>query len=345
MFRFVRLLFCTFARRCLLVLACVAVPVWAGGGFYWVEVPIEQQTPQARALATEMALKDVLWRVTGQKLGEKSIGLSGAFKNAESYVEAYSYRRLPASGVLPESQVLQVQFSPAAIQQLLNRYQLPLWPENRPRVLVWLFQKENGRITPASNSRQADSESLTTAAQLRGLTLEWAKASPEELAGFTAAGLLKTDGEEVLNASFRYGLDHILVGVLDGDNGQWVLLQGQDKKPLPAATPSQALHAFADAMAKRYSQSASQQNQPPLTLFVTLADFVSHQQCMAYFQQQPLVKQVRLVALSGKTLELEIHLQGSEGAFRQQLTLEKRLTPEPAQETSTPNAKQAYRWQ
>ncbi len=324
--------------------------VWAGASlagseFYRIETPVSQQTAEAKALAAQVALKDLLWRVTGQKLSEKTPGLSNAFKQADQYVESFAYIQ-PAPSQPAGELLLQLQFSPSAIKQLVHTYQLPVWPEQRAKILVWLFKQDNGRVLLLNDPNAPEVQALQAAAKLRGRPVRWAKPWLEELAGFTPSRVLSAQGEAVLNASFSYGLDTLLIGLLNGDTGEWLLVQPDEKTPVKGADPAQALHKLADALAKRYSLGSTA-NAPlqTLTLTVEVASFAKWQQLMQYLKQQPQVKRLTLMAAVDNQLTLQLSLQGSLAQWTLQLAQEKRLIPMPETNTASNPPLLRYRWQ
>ena len=72
----------------MLLLAVVASPVWAVevASLYTAQVPLDQEEEDPRALAYEMALADVLLRVSGSALSADPDMIELLFPNPESYV-------------------------------------------------------------------------------------------------------------------------------------------------------------------------------------------------------------------------------------------------------------------
>lgn len=104
---------------------------------YSVRVGVEDQSAGARYEALQEGLRRVLVKVTGDSRIDRSV-LPRANRELEDFVSEYLYQP-PLEPEHHESGVdLVARFMPQSIERLVRNAGLPVWPSNRPRVLVWL---------------------------------------------------------------------------------------------------------------------------------------------------------------------------------------------------------------
>lgn len=111
---------------------------------YEALVPVADQSDAARERALKIGLEKVLVKVTGDSQVLLNPRVDGAAAEPRRYVTAYSYRsyRDPLAeptedgAATREGMAINIRYSEPAIDQLLRRYQLQIWPAERPLLLA-----------------------------------------------------------------------------------------------------------------------------------------------------------------------------------------------------------------
>lgn len=202
---------------------------------YEVAIPVQDQGEKERHLALMAALDQVLVRASGQPLPtlQANAVVQSQRAKAEDYLVEYRYGTAKEGGQAKTAAVeLTARFAPETIRQLLGQAGLPLWPRNRPTVMVWWQVEEKGR-------RQLAGDTLRTAAGQRGLPLLLPMGDLQDKLALDA--LWRFDEEAIAQVAQRYGVSAVLVGRATGSpatgwQGQWLFsFQGQPVLLPPAA--------------------------------------------------------------------------------------------------------------
>lgn len=125
----------------LCVLPATAAPL---ANLYEALVPVPDQSDTARDRALKTGLGKVLVKVTGSSQVLLDPRLAGAMAEARRYVTEYGYvSYLDPLAVHTDENVagregiaINVRYSERAVDRLLRRYQLQIWPAKRPELLV-----------------------------------------------------------------------------------------------------------------------------------------------------------------------------------------------------------------
>jgi hypothetical protein len=166
------------ARLCGIVLVCLVLAVapasagaQAAASLYQVDVPVADQSPGARQQAARDGLAIVLSRLTGVARMPDDPRVRRALGNPDPYYVQFSYQ----PGAAPGQLMVRLQFSPPALFQLIRETGLPIWPSNRPAVLVWALVDQDGelRIPPAGSGDPVERAMLARALE-RGLVVRLA---------------------------------------------------------------------------------------------------------------------------------------------------------------------------
>nr|WP_269783219.1 DUF2066 domain-containing protein [Marinibactrum halimedae] len=218
----------------------MAVPV---KDLYQADIAVNDRGTQTRQQATAEALRRVLIKVAGRDDILAQPAANEALRRASSYLQEYSYRDI-------DSQThLSVRFSPEAVRRLFQNSGLPMWPANRPQVLVWLvmndYQTGKQLVMPNTEAQGGNgapsvsaSGSLNTnnggqvspnfygllqdAAAHRALPMTLPLMDLEDQLRLDANALWSLEESAILSASDRYNADAILVGrVTQTSRGEW----------------------------------------------------------------------------------------------------------------------------
>lgn len=186
---------------------------------YTAEVPLDQDARDPRALAYEMALADVLTRVSGSELAADKLLVEELFPDPAAYV--IQFRRGS------EEDTLWVSFDGDAIEDVLQRAGQNLWGSDRPLTLIWLAvdwgqgdREILGADDPERSADEARSinrnsrlrERLLDSAERRGLPVVFPLLDTEDLQKVSFSDIWGGFDELLLDASQRYEAGSVLIG-------------------------------------------------------------------------------------------------------------------------------------
>ena len=265
-------------------LACIAACVAAVGAhaavpLYEVTVPLKGATAEDREAGMADALRAVSVKASGSRDAAASTVISGA--RPDKYVQRYS---------TTADRMLKVGFDGDAVERLLQQAGLPLWPAERPRVLI--------------DAPVTDRAAAELAAQRRGLEIEWAAGSMLQSAPGLAA----------------------LVGVPDGGEFAWTFAH-DGRTAAARGSAEDAVHFAADTLATRYAP-ASTRSLSNLTLRVGgMDDVADYAGLLAYLRGLSLVRGVEVDSLDGAVLTLRLAVRGDRELLGRIVALDGRLQP------------------
>lgn len=193
---------------------------------YSTTVTVADKSEKLRRQAVEKALSDVLVKLTGSRRVLRDPGVLDILSQAQRYVVEYGYvdqTSSAQSGGLTEQQSpddvgmtasvkLNVRFEARAVQIVLRDLLLPIWPADRPVVMIWV-------VTNTSKGKQfiefADdgnvSADVKAALKRRGIPFKSPLYDLEDRMALTAQQAWQGSDEFLTGASRRYGIDHWLV--------------------------------------------------------------------------------------------------------------------------------------
>ncbi len=124
-------------RVSLLVVTCLVFPIQAGervGWMYNADVPVTNQSPQARAIAAQEGFRQVLGRLTGQ--GD-ALTLNVSGMAADRLISTFSYHSEIVDG--RRQPRVKMSFNPSQTLATVRRAGLPVWGSGRPVVKFYLL--------------------------------------------------------------------------------------------------------------------------------------------------------------------------------------------------------------
>ena len=142
------------------------------GDFYNSTIPVESQTRLDIENASRHALGSVLLRLTGLAKLPDSTEIRQSLENSQSFVlqSLVSSTEIDSEGV--RKTLLTIYFDPPLIQQLIRSLNLPLWPANRPSVLMLAAVEDgNQRFVLADLGNDKVTRRVKSRADERGLPL------------------------------------------------------------------------------------------------------------------------------------------------------------------------------
>ena len=190
-----------------LALLLVAAPALAqrvegdraeGSGVYEAEVPVRSQSEDERQAGFARALAQVFAKRSGDRSVASRPGVATELRRAAEHVEGFDYRQdesIGASGAPSFRTMLVVRFVPEAIDALTTALGLPVWPQPRPKPVVWLaIDDGNGpRLVGLQHNNVA--RPLLQRAVERGYRLGLPTGSAAEMRGVSEQARLLTPEE------------------------------------------------------------------------------------------------------------------------------------------------------
>ena len=105
---------------------------------YDVKVPVNARTQAEAEIALQRSIEVLLTRLTGLSIVPKVPEIEAAFANLNAYVKQYEFTSLPANSPLGSGDALVARFNSSLIRELIKEARFPVWPADRPSVLIWL---------------------------------------------------------------------------------------------------------------------------------------------------------------------------------------------------------------
>ena len=314
---------------------CLAMPAWAQAGLrtegdvaaaqgvYDAEVPVSSQTDQAREGGFARALAQVLAKLSGDEGVLNRPGLAQELRNAASYVDGYDYRQdqgTSPGGAPTFRTTLVVRFVPEMVDALVSALGLPVWPQPRPKPVVWLAIDDGTGAGPRllGTGQVNAARPLLDRALERGFRLGLPSGSAAEQAAVGA--IWRKDPAAVARASARYSPPMQLIGKMyrggSGWTAEWTFVDAGRvlaERTVSEADPRRALASgadvAADALVARYAKV------PPSgpagtyrVVFTGLRDAEDYLRVSALLQKAVVVRRIVPVLATPERLEFDLEL-------------------------------------
>ncbi|WP_317931584.1 DUF2066 domain-containing protein [Halioxenophilus sp. WMMB6] len=316
-----------------------AVPV---DNLYQADVPVEDRSSATRNKMMDAALAQVLVKITGNPTYLNDATLSRAIRQSSKYVQAYSY-----SSDASNNTFLNARFSSTSINNLLKQAGVPLWPENRPRVLVWLarrdYQTGTEILTPntilGGDPSQTIYQRVAVDANMKGLPVVQPLMDLEDQMQIAADQLWALDSAVITAASQRYKPDSILVGRITATSGgqwriSWWYLQDTQFEVFDSTAEAidpaleQGLGALTAYLASIYAVPITGSYGVALNVEIGGIDgFADYAGVVRYLSGLAAVQGYQLRQVTPHRLALTLYLSGDSNQLRDALALDKKLEP------------------
>jgi len=251
----------------MLLLVIVASPVWAieVTSLYTAQVPLDQEEEDPRARAYEMALADVLLRVSGSELSADAEMVELLFPDPASYVVQFR----PGA-----DDTLWVSFDGEAIENALRQAGQTVWGSDRPLTLLWLAvdwgQGEREIISADDPSRSRDEarsidrnrllrQRVLDVAERRGLPVAFPLLDTIDLQNVSFSDIWGGFDDALIGASERYEANSILVGRIrpaSSQRNRWSYHFGGEERTW-SGEPELVIGLVADLLAAEFAISGN----------------------------------------------------------------------------------------
>lgn len=298
-------------------------------GLYQAEVPVNGQGEAERQGGFARALGSVLAKLSGDRSAMSRPGVGAELRNARDYVEGYDYRQdqgTSPTGAPTFRTTLVVRFDEDQVNGLAGALGLPVWPQPRPKPVVWLAINDGSgpRLLGLQHANAA--RPLLNRAIERGYSLGLPAGSAAEQA--LVGAIWRQDTAAVARASARYSPPMQLVGKLYRNKGgwtaDWVFVDAGKVLAKWSVSDADARRAMAsgadgtaDALVKRYGKRGSAG--PAGTyrvLFAGIRTTDDYLRLTGHLQKMAVVRRITPVRASGDTLELDLELVSGLAGFR-----------------------------
>ncbi|HDZ56242.1 MAG TPA: DUF2066 domain-containing protein [Pseudomonas xinjiangensis] len=309
---------------CVLVVAPLQLSAAVLESLYRVEQPQLEDEPRDETLrkATQVMFK----RIAGEEVDFTKGPLAEALKDPRSLM-----RRIGG-----EDGVVDVQFEPSALRELMASAQLSMLGRNRPGVLVWAVEPQM-LGDELLNQGGANAELLRAAAAHRAVALSFPLGDLEDRSRISEAEIREQDRASLLQASERYSAEGTLAVVLasQGEQAQitWTFwlndeeYSGRIAESEPAAAVDALMRAVAAAVFGQYAVPAVSNDQ--LSSYKLIVQDVNSAEDYALLQRmlQQLGSQSvpQVLAVDADRVTVRLNFPGDEAQLERMLKLDRRL--------------------
>ncbi|WP_422508990.1 DUF2066 domain-containing protein [Stenotrophomonas sp. GZD-301] len=297
--------------------------VASASGAYEAEVPVNSQSDADRNGALARALGNVLAKLSGDRGVMARPGVAQSLRGAKDYVASYDYRQdqsTSASGAPSYRTVLVARFRQDDVDGLIGALGLPLWPQPRPKPVVWLAIDDGSGPRLVTVQQANAARPLLNRAIERGYKLGLPSGSAAEQA--LVGAIWRQDTAAVARASARYAPPMQLVGKLYRDKSggwvaDWVFVDGGKELNKWSTKDTDARRAMAggadgaaDALVRRYAKAgAATGTAGTYRIVVTgIHSAEDYMRLAAGLRETPVVRNVVPVRAAGDRLELALEM-------------------------------------
>lgn len=325
-----------------------------------VQVPASLDDQQLLNRAFNQAIDDVLVRVSGQSNDLSERVLNKAHSAAASWVAQHSVKDIVETVPGPDgpeaAKEVTVTFYKESVDRFLFDASLPVWGSNRPSILVWLIEENNGarQMFGANNPSTALSE-LFDGAKHYGLPVYAPLVDNIDRSALDSSALWGFFEDDILNASARYQTDVVLAVRMSQERGNAVvesmlLSPNQSSRLISVTSPTkrEAMHdvllRLSAILSDRY---ASVRLAAPNEMYVKIdgvSDYQSMSSLKKYLSSIGVVKQLQLNSIVAGQVEFNLFLNGTEEKFRNSVALNSILASLPVSPLD-PDANRVVKYQ
>lgn len=302
-----------------LLIAVDELPAAEASSLYTARVPANPNDPQSRARAYDVALKQVLLRLTGSQNALAPEQIEEWFPNPDRYVMQYR----PG-----EDNTLWVTLDGDALERVLRQAGQTIWGGDRPLTLVWLavdwgqgereiVAAEDDVERNAAESRSIDRnrllrERVQEIAMERGVPVAFPLLDAEERRSVSFSDIWGGFNEQLIEASRRYGANSVLVGRIRPsvvERNRWSYYFGDQRREW-SGEPEEAINLLADTLAAQFAISG---NEPLRALSLTISGIESlsaYGAVHSYIESLDVIDEMAIDAVSGDRISYQVKAHG-----------------------------------
>lgn len=184
--------------------ACAEPVDW----LYDVKISVNARTQKEAEIALPRSVEVLLMRLTGLSNIPMVPEVQSAFANLNTYVKQYEFTTLPINSPYGSGDALVPKFNSTMIRELIKDARFPVWPADRPSVLLWLTIHEDSDSLLVSDSEPA-ALMVNKRARERGIELVVPIMDLREQAKITSSSVNGRFWTDLMEASTRYSTEFI----------------------------------------------------------------------------------------------------------------------------------------
>lgn len=302
-------------------------------GLYDAESPVSGGDASERNSAIRDAFAKVLVKLTGNSRIASRKALAADLENASHYVQQYRYEAAPAVGNEVQSgRLLQVSFDKNEINRLLQNRGLPIWSANRPSVLLWVGEEQQGKRRLLNPDMDTDVRAaLDQVAAERGVPLLLPLMDLEDQGQMQVADIWGNFENNIRAASRRYASDLILTGRLVRVDkslwrGEWRLYHADSQSNWNNEAASRnaltvdALQRTADSLANRFAPIKEERSLSTVRLRVSGIDSLEdYAAVLGLLGGQSSLERVVISSVEPNAVVYDLHGQGGVAVLDREL--------------------------
>ena len=300
-------------------------------GPFDAEVPVSSQNTAERDRAFARALVQVLNGLSGDSGAAGQPGVGAELKRAEDYVTDYDYRQdegiSATTGAPTFSTTLVVHFDPAKVQQMAADLGLPVWPQPRPKPVLWLAIDDGSGPRLVGLGQANAARSILNRAKARGYQLGLPAGNAAEQAA--AGAIWRGDTAAIARISSRYSPPMQLIGKIArkgaGWHADWILVDNgrvlsrwSDDDGDARLAMAAGADGAADALVRRYARRGEGAGSPGVytVSFDGIDSGDDYIRLSALLQKVAVVRSFRPVRAAPGTLDVQLELGTGLAGFR-----------------------------
>jgi hypothetical protein len=294
---------------------------------YTVALQVSDQTADLRPAAFEAAFELVLIKVSGSDEAQKNPAILRLSKKSSRYVKQFSYESRPgvdADGVATKFLYLKVNFDQQLIEQLLRKYNFPIWGRERPSSLFVINSQSGGTIQIVTADSAPKVFELLDGASLRmGVPTLLPLMDLKDISLVDVSDVTARHFDVINNMAARYWPDAVVVGEivelgLDSWQGAWEvrfadqMFEWRHKASTQKDIIDQLINHLASVLALEYALEHHQRNEQELLLKVSSMQGIGHLiMVQKYLESLNVVESVRVALVSKKEVTFYLKLRNS----------------------------------
>ena len=313
----------------MLIWAIVALPAWAVEvtSLYTAQVPLDPEEEEPRVVAYELALADVLLRVSGSELSADAEMTELLFPDPSDYVLQFR----PGA-----DDTLWVSFDGEAIESVLRRAGQTVWGSDRPLTLIWLAvdwgQGEREIISAEDPQRSRDEsrsidrnrllrQRVLDVAERRGLPVVLPLLDTIDLQNVSFSDIWGGFDEALVGASERYAADSILVGRIrpaSSQRNRWSFYFGGEERSW-TGEPELVISLVGDLLAEEFAISGDATLEMVDLEISGIDSVVAFANVQNLLSEMALIESISLAEVEGDKIRYRVEALGGVDRLRRAL--------------------------
>lgn len=303
---------------------------------YAAQIPVMNESEAERKRGIRAGLAEVVVKASGRPAAITLDSVKELLDSASLYVSEYQYV-YPQPGEAEQAEsapTLDVKYLEAELETVLRRLQLPVWPADRPLLMLWVT-KVDGPDLRLLGSDEPAYRSLATLLARRGVRIEMPLSDLKDQMNLGDIGADSGPAPFAL-ATERYQLKYWLhVNYQPGGgvvSGTWQL-SGRGKvadNRVEAGSLTGFMVASADQAVEYFSRNfsyAPAETRGSVSLVVeNVLSYGDYRQVVAGLKALELVRGVQVSALRGTELKLDLHIEDEAQRLFEALDKDDRFT-------------------